>query len=84
MPTSGERLLRQLALRLGSATPRVTTPAGPGFSGQPLTLYVQQLLKLAATGRTRRYEVLLRTRDTPSGEPALPQGLITAADFLFA
>lgn len=80
MPASGERLLRQLALRLASATPRVTTPSGPGFSGQPLTLYVQQLLKLAATGRTRRYEVLLRTRDTPSGEPALPQSMITAAE----
>lgn len=80
IPVSGERLLRQLALRLGSATPRVTTPPGPGFGGQPLTLYVQQLLKLAATGRTRRYEVLLRTRDTPSGEPALPQALIAAAE----
>jgi EAL domain-containing protein (putative c-di-GMP-specific phosphodiesterase class I) len=80
MPARGERLMRQLALRLGSATPRVATPPGAGFSGQPLTLYVQQLLKLAATGRTRRYEVLLRTRDTPSGEPALPQELIAAAE----
>jgi EAL domain-containing protein (putative c-di-GMP-specific phosphodiesterase class I) len=72
--------MRQLALRLASATPRVTTPAAAGFGGQPLMLYVQQLLKLAATGRTRRYEVLLRTRDTASGEPALPQSLITAAE----
>ena len=29
--------------------------------GHAVTLYVQQLLKLRSTGRTRRYEVLLRT-----------------------
>nr|PZN69441.1 MAG: hypothetical protein DIU62_02470 [Pseudomonadota bacterium] len=81
MPGHGDRLLRQLALRLGNGAPQVTTDATTtGFGNSSLTLYVQQLLKLGAAGRTRRFEVLLRTRNSPSGQPVLPQELIAEAE----
>ncbi len=80
MPARAERLMRQLALRLGHGAPQVLTRDAAGFDGTQLILYVQQLLKLGARGSTRRFEVLLRTRDTASGEPTLPQQLISAAE----
>lgn len=81
LPASAERLLRQLALRLaGSARPKIQNLGSPAFAAEGLTLYVQQLLGLGATGRTRRFEVLLRTHDTPSGAPELPQDRIAAAE----
>jgi EAL domain-containing protein (putative c-di-GMP-specific phosphodiesterase class I) len=47
-----------------------------------LTLVVQQLLKLRSGGRTRRYEVLLRSRSNPSREaaPATLMQAVTARD----
>jgi EAL domain-containing protein (putative c-di-GMP-specific phosphodiesterase class I) len=80
MPARGERLLRQLALRLASAAPRVSLPPNAGFNGQPLVLHVQQLQKLGAAGRTRRYEVLLRSSANASGKPELPRALIIEAE----
>src|SRR5690606_35621429 len=80
MPVRGERLLRQLALRLAHGAPHVTAQGGTAFGGAGLTLHVQQLLKLGATGRTRRFEVLLRTRDPATGKPVLPADLIAAAE----
>src|SRR5690606_2420098 len=77
----GERLLRQLALRLGDGAPQVTTQGAVGFgNASSLVLYVQQLLKLGASGRTRRFEVLLRTRDSASGSPTLPLEMIVEAE----
>jgi EAL domain-containing protein (putative c-di-GMP-specific phosphodiesterase class I) len=80
MPVRGERLLRQLALRLGSSKPQISAPPGAGFGDKQLALYVQQLQKLGAAGRTRRYEVLLRSNATTSGVPELPGALIVAAE----
>jgi EAL domain-containing protein (putative c-di-GMP-specific phosphodiesterase class I) len=80
MPIRGERLIRQLALRLGSSKPQISMPPGAGFGDGQLSLYVQQLQKLGAAGRTRRYEVLLRSNATSSGLPELPGGLIVAAE----
>ena len=80
IPVRGERLLRQLALRLGSTKPQISAPPGAGFGDKQLSLYVQQLQKLGAAGRTRRYEVLLRSNATASGLPELPGALIVAAE----
>jgi EAL domain-containing protein (putative c-di-GMP-specific phosphodiesterase class I) len=62
------RLLHRLALRLDGEKP-ATTASVAEHDGQPVTLYVQQLVKLRSTGRTRRYEVLLRA-DTVDSAPA--------------
>jgi hypothetical protein len=78
MPTRGERLLRQLALRLASGVRRASAQPVTTFDGQTLTLYVQQLLKLGAAGRSRRYEVLLRSRNPASGELEVPAGTNTS------
>lgn len=80
MPVRGERLLRQLALRLASGVPRTVAQPVTTFDGQTLTLYVQQLLRLGAAGRSRRYEVLLRSRNAASGELELPRGLLAEAE----
>jgi EAL domain-containing protein (putative c-di-GMP-specific phosphodiesterase class I) len=60
------RLLQRLALRLAGEKP-VTTISVASHDGQPVTLYVQQLVKLRSSGRTRRYEVLIRTNSVDSG-----------------
>jgi EAL domain-containing protein (putative c-di-GMP-specific phosphodiesterase class I) len=62
------RLLQRLALRLAGEQPEVADFTA-AHEGQPVTLYVQQLVKLRSSGRTRRYEVLLRT-DTVESSPA--------------
>ena len=81
LPARGERLLRQLALRLADGGPHVSTRGNGGFDNDSsLVLYVQQLLKLGAEGNTRRFEVLLRTRDSASGDPVLPRELIVEAE----
>jgi EAL domain-containing protein (putative c-di-GMP-specific phosphodiesterase class I) len=80
VPARLDRLLRQLALRLDGAAPPVSVPQDAGFNGQPLTLYVQQLQELGGAGRTRRYEVLLRSTATSTGRPELPQALIVEAE----
>jgi EAL domain-containing protein (putative c-di-GMP-specific phosphodiesterase class I) len=67
-PDAGAATL--IAPSLGDADlTRVAAPA-------PITLYVQQLLKLRTSGRTRRYEVLLRAG---TGEHA-PVDLLRLAD----
>jgi EAL domain-containing protein (putative c-di-GMP-specific phosphodiesterase class I) len=48
--------------------------------GMPVTLYVQQLLTLRSTGRTRRYEVLLRADTVDSAPTEAPRDLLTRAD----
>ena len=80
LPARGERLLRQLALRLAHGAPHVSTQSSTSFGGASLVLHVQQLLKLGAAGSTRRFEVLLRTRDSASGDPVLPRELIVEAE----
>lgn len=80
MPARADRLMRQLALRLAHGTPHVSAGGGTGFSSSSLVLYVQQLLKLGEAGRTRRFEVLLRTRDSATGEPVLPRDMIVEAE----
>ncbi|MEO8316495.1 MAG: EAL domain-containing protein [Pseudomonadota bacterium] len=60
------RLLQRLALRLAGDKP-ATTISMASHDGLPVTLYVQQLVKLRSSGRTRRYEVLLRADTVDSG-----------------
>lgn len=60
------RLLHRLALRLGGDRP-TAAPITAAHEGQPLTLHVQQLVKLRSTGRTRRFEVLLRAETDSEG-----------------
>jgi EAL domain-containing protein (putative c-di-GMP-specific phosphodiesterase class I) len=60
------RLLHRLALRLAGDTP-IATLSVASHDDQPVTLYVQQLVKLRSSGRTRRYEVLLRSDTTATG-----------------
>jgi EAL domain-containing protein (putative c-di-GMP-specific phosphodiesterase class I) len=45
-----------------------------------LTLYVQQMLRLKTSGRTRRFEVLLRTRRPHGAEERAPEKLLQEAD----
>lgn len=78
-PQKFERLLHQLALRLAGDKPRLVAPV-EDFDGMPVTLYVQQLLKLKSTGRTRRYEVLLRADSAESGPQEAPRGLLARAE----
>jgi EAL domain-containing protein (putative c-di-GMP-specific phosphodiesterase class I) len=74
------RLLHRLALRLAHLTPRVVAPS-VDHHGLAITLHVQQLVKLRSTGRTRRYEVLLRA-DTAEAKPRseAPRDLIDQAE----
>jgi EAL domain-containing protein (putative c-di-GMP-specific phosphodiesterase class I) len=78
------RLLHRLALRLAgdaqhSDAPLQASPPSVEHSGLRVTLYVQQLLKLRSTGRTRRYEVLLRA-DAPEMAQEAPRDLIARAE----
>jgi EAL domain-containing protein (putative c-di-GMP-specific phosphodiesterase class I) len=73
-------LLRCLSMRLADVS------CGPEFSpagelaAASLTLYVQQLLKLRSSGRTRRFEVLLRSRDAQVDSSEAPHAILAAAD----
>lgn len=59
--------------------PTVITPTSdPRFAD--LTLYVQQMLRLKTSGRTRRFEVLLRTRRAGATGEDAPADLIAEAD----
>jgi len=60
------RLLQRLALRLAGDKPAATISVAL-HDGLPVTLYVQQLVKLRSSGRTRRYEVLIRANSVDSG-----------------
>jgi EAL domain-containing protein (putative c-di-GMP-specific phosphodiesterase class I) len=73
------RLLHRLALRLAGKSARTELPP-EDQPRLPVLLFVQQLLKLRSSGRTRRYEVLLRS-DTP-GKVAqkAPADLLAAAE----
>lgn len=72
-------LLRRLAMALAD-TGQAAQPAPQETLGNSLTLYVQQLLKLRTSGRTRRYEILLRSNleDDPSEEA--PRAVVEHAD----
>lgn len=74
------RLLHRLALRLAGSKPGVKAMPMAEHDGLAVTLYVQQLLKLRSTGRTRRYEVLLRTDSAESAPSEAPKDLLARAE----
>ncbi len=74
------RLLQQLALRMAGATKPRLMASNANVEGMPVTLYVQQLLTLRSTGRTRRYEVLLRADTVDSAPTEAPRDLLTRAE----
>jgi EAL domain-containing protein (putative c-di-GMP-specific phosphodiesterase class I) len=73
-------VLRRLAMCLPQMQAHVIELAPHKMLGQSLTLYVQQLLRLRSGGRTRRYEVLLRS--TANGNPSVeaPREVLARAD----
>lgn len=73
-------ILRRLAMCMADRKIKPTEPALHETLGRSLTLYVQQLLKLRTSGRTRRYEVLLRSN--AEGDPSLeaPRDVLERAD----
>lgn len=72
-------LLRRLAMALADRQHGTSTTPYETL-GQSLTLYTQQLIKLRSSGRTRRYEVLLRSnRDDDPAEEA-PRQVLERAD----
>ncbi|MET0279558.1 MAG: EAL domain-containing protein [Steroidobacteraceae bacterium] len=73
------RLLQQMALRLVGGRARPFAPV-LDVEGTPVILYVQQLLKLRSTGRTRRYEVLLRADGADSSQQEAPRELLARAE----
>lgn len=78
-PHAFARMLHKLALRLAGGKQRPKAPLVE-LDGQPVTLYVQQLLKLKSTGRTRRYEVLLRADSVDYSPKEAPRDLISQAE----
>jgi EAL domain-containing protein (putative c-di-GMP-specific phosphodiesterase class I) len=62
-----------------SAVSGLAATAGHGEFAE-LVLYVQQLLKLRTSGRTRRYEVLLRSRSGGEVGNTAPEELLRKAD----
>ncbi len=78
-PAHFARLLQQLALHLSGARARPLAPATE-FEGMPVTLYVQQLVSLRKSGRTRRYEVLLRADSAESGPAEAPRDMLARAE----
>jgi EAL domain-containing protein (putative c-di-GMP-specific phosphodiesterase class I) len=62
-----------------SAVSALTGTQTPGEFAE-LVLYVQQLLKLRTSGRTRRYEVLLRSRSGGEVGNTAPEELLRRAD----
>lgn len=79
IPPRFGRLLQQMALRLAGEKPRAVAPVAE-LDGQPVTLYVQQLRTLRSTGRTRRYEVLLRADTAESAPQEAPRDLLARAE----
>ena len=73
------RLLQQLALHLAGHHPRPLSPSAE-LDGKPVTLYVQQLLSLTKSGRTRRYEVLLRADSVDSSPSEAPRDMLARAE----
>lgn len=78
-PALFSRLLQQLALHLAGNQPRPLAPAAE-FEGMPVTLYAQQLVSLRKSGRTRRYEVLLRADTAESGPSEAPRDMLARAE----
>jgi EAL domain-containing protein (putative c-di-GMP-specific phosphodiesterase class I) len=78
-PQRFARLLHRLALRLAGSKPHVVLPVAE-HDGLPVTLYVQQLLKLRSAGRTRRYEVLLRADSAESAPKEAPRDMLDRAE----
>ncbi|MGC4029125.1 MAG: EAL domain-containing protein [Steroidobacteraceae bacterium] len=72
-------LLRRLAMALADAGP-ARQPAPHETLGSSLTLYVQQLLKLRSSGRTRRYEILLRSNSEDDASEEAPRAVVERAD----
>jgi len=72
-------VLKRLAMCLADGK-QPQEPSAHETLGKSLTLYVQQLLKLRSSGRTRRYEVLLRSND--EGDPSIeaPKAVLDRAD----
>lgn len=73
------RLLQQMALRLAGGQPKAVAPTAD-VNGTRVTLFVQQLLKLRSTGRTRRYEVLLRADGADAVMQEAPRDLLARAE----
>ncbi len=73
------RLLTQLALHLGGHQPQPLAPSAQ-LEGMPVTLYVQQLVSLRKPGRTRRYEVLLRSDSAESSPNEAPRDVLARAE----
>jgi EAL domain-containing protein (putative c-di-GMP-specific phosphodiesterase class I) len=75
------RLLQRLALRLAGEKPRSAASIA-AHEGQAVTLFVQQLVKLRSTGRTRRYEVLLRADsvDSAAASQEAPRDMLDRAE----
>jgi EAL domain-containing protein (putative c-di-GMP-specific phosphodiesterase class I) len=79
---TGEHTMAVLAeatgLSLVSATAETPVAIDPRFAD--LMLYVQQMLRLKTSGRTRRFEVLLRTRRNSGSEERAPAHVLREAD----
>jgi EAL domain-containing protein (putative c-di-GMP-specific phosphodiesterase class I) len=73
------RLLQRLALRLAGKSSAGEPPAEE-YPHLPVLLFVQQLLKLRSSGRTRRYEVLLRSDAPGKVTQKAPADLLAAAE----
>jgi EAL domain-containing protein (putative c-di-GMP-specific phosphodiesterase class I) len=73
------RLLQQLALHLAGEQPRPLAPTAK-VEGTSVTLYVQQLLSLRNSSRTRRYEVLLRSDSDSASSHEAPRDLLARAE----
>jgi EAL domain-containing protein (putative c-di-GMP-specific phosphodiesterase class I) len=78
-PAQLVRLLQQLALQLAGEQTRPLAPSAQ-LDGMPVTLYVQQLVSLRSPGRTRRYEVLLRSNTEDAGQHEAPRDLLARAE----
>lgn len=78
-PAQLTRLLQQLALQLAGQQPKGMA-APVQLQGTPVTLYVQQLLSLRKSGRTRRYEVLLRADSVDSAPSEAPRDMLARAE----
>lgn len=90
-PAPSAKVIQIPVLQPAPAAPK-TAPAPPSAAPEPaeqapaqregvvgdLVLSVQQLLKLRSGGRTRRYEVLLRSRNDPARNE-MPHTLVQAA-----
>ncbi len=91
-----QSMLRRVALHLRTQAAAAESAVATGLHGVDsdatviapstdprfvdLTLYVQQMLRLKTSGRTRRYEVLLRTRRKGAVGEQAPMDLLQDAD----